>query len=99
MLVLYLYLFSGLELNKCWEIQGYYPNSDPDFWSWVLGSVVGYFSHNKPFGGYANWGGDRNMQSFNDDISRWDTSNVTTMDNMLYDTHAFNDDISRWDTY
>ena len=28
----------------------------------------------------ATWdGGDANMQSFNDDISRWDTSNVTTM--------------------
>jgi surface protein len=24
-------------------------------------------------------GKDANMQSFNDDISRWDTSNVTTM--------------------
>jgi surface protein len=30
-------------------------------------------------------GGDANMQSFNDDISRWDTSNVTTMAHMFYD--------------
>ena len=31
------------------------------------------------FSGYTDYGGDANMQSFNDDISRWDTSNVTSM--------------------
>ena len=46
-----------------------------------------------------NWdGGDANMQSFNDDISRWDTSNVTTMDCMFNNAHVFNGDLSRWHT-
>ena len=44
------------------------------------------------------YGGDVNMQSFNDDISRWDTSNVTTMAYMFQDAFAFNGDLSRWDT-
>ena len=48
--------------------------------------------------GNAHFGGDANMQSFNDDISRWDTSNVTTMCNMFWDAHAFNADLSRWNT-
>ena len=39
-----------------------------------------------------------NMHSFNDDISRWDTSNVTTMYFMFSEARAFNGDISRWDT-
>ena len=43
-------------------------------------------------------GGDDNMESFNDDISRWDTSNVTTMENMFNNAHAFNGDLSRWHT-
>ena len=46
----------------------------------------------------ATFGGDANMQSFNDDISRWDTSNVTTMECMFYEAHPFNGDLSRWDT-
>ena len=43
-------------------------------------------------------GGDANMQSFNDDISRWDTSNATTLHFMFCDAFAFNGDLSRWDT-
>ena len=43
-------------------------------------------------------GGDANMCSFNDDISRWDTSNVTTMYGMFAEATAFNGDLSRWDT-
>ena len=27
---LYLYLYSGMELSKDWEMQGYYPNSQVD---------------------------------------------------------------------
>ena len=38
------------------------------------------------------------MQSFNDDISRWDTSNVTSMRSMFRAAHSFNGDLSRWDT-
>jgi surface protein len=43
-------------------------------------------------------GGDDNMQLFNDDISRWDTSKVTTMEHMFSHAHAFTGDLSRRDT-
>jgi surface protein len=36
--------------------------------------------------------------SFNDDISRWDVSNVTNMSYMFYDS-KFNGDISDWDVF
>ena len=36
--------------------------------------------------------------AFNGDLSRWDTSNVTTMKYMFYDAQAFNGDLSGWDT-
>ena len=52
----------------------------------------------KLFCGIIDWGGDAIMQSFNDDISRWDTSNVTTMYCMFHKARAFNGDLSRWDT-
>ena len=38
------------------------------------------------------------MQSFNDDISRWDTSNVITTTSMFCGARVFNGDLSRWDT-
>ena len=34
--------------------------------------------------------------AFNEDISAWDTSGVTTMDTMLAGASAFNQDISGW---
>ena len=37
----------------------------------------------------------------NGDLSRWDTSKVTNMENMFsgfLGAHAFNGDLSRWDT-
>ena len=36
--------------------------------------------------------------TFNGDLSRWDTSNITTMFGMLFGSHAFNGDLSSWDT-
>ncbi len=36
--------------------------------------------------------------SFNWQISSWDTSNVTTFENMFRQNHCFNQDISKWDT-
>ena len=35
---------------------------------------------------------------FNQDISLWDTSNVTNMGGMFTDAESFNQDISLWDT-
>ena len=34
---------------------------------------------------------------FNEDLSRWDVSNVTTMEFMFYSASAFNGDLSSWD--
>ena len=33
----------------------------------------------------------------NEDISRWNVSNVTNMDEMFFGADVFNGDISRWD--
>ena len=35
--------------------------------------------------------------SFNQDISSWDVSSVTTMSHMFYNASSFNGDISSWD--
>jgi surface protein len=38
------------------------------------------------------------MYEFNGHIELWDTSNVTDMSFMFYDSVTFNRDISNWDT-
>lgn len=35
--------------------------------------------------------------TFQQDISNWDTSNVTNMNQMLRDTYSFNQDLSGWE--
>ena len=37
------------------------------------------------------------MATFNDDISAWDVSSVTDMQQMFYYARAFNGDLSTWD--
>ena len=37
-------------------------------------------------------------ESFNGDISKWDTSKVTDMSSMFKGAVAFNADISKWNT-
>ena len=36
--------------------------------------------------------------AFNGNISRWNTSNVTTMEGMFFNARSFNGNISGWDT-
>ena len=36
--------------------------------------------------------------SFNENIGAWDTSGVTTMQDMFKDDSSFNEDIGAWDT-
>jgi surface protein len=38
-----------------------------------------------------------NAKAFNQDISKWDVSNVKDMSFMFYDAESFNEDISNWD--
>ena len=40
----------------------------------------------------------KNFQTFNQDISSWDTSNVTRMNSMFAGAESFNQDIGSWDT-
>lgn len=35
-------------------------------------------------------------ESFNQDISQWNTANVTNMSYMFYEAKSFNQDISQW---
>ena len=41
--------------------------------------------------------GCKAAEQFNEDISRWDVSNVTTMHAMFYEASSFNGDLSSWD--
>ena len=40
----------------------------------------------------------QNATNFNQDISKWVTSNVTDMSNMFQEANNFDEDISNWDT-
>ncbi len=37
-------------------------------------------------------------EAFSQNLDKWDTSNVTTMNRMFQEAKAFNGDISTWDT-
>jgi surface protein len=37
------------------------------------------------------------LTAFNEDISKWDVSNVTDMRHMFDNAESFNEDISKWD--
>ena len=39
-----------------------------------------------------------NMRDFDEDISRWDVSNVQNMEHMFLGAKVFNQDISSWNT-
>ena len=41
--------------------------------------------------------GDKRFQSFNTDLSCWDVSKVTDMDQMFFYASSFNNDLSSWD--
>ena len=41
--------------------------------------------------------GDERFQSFNKDLSCWDVSKVTDMDQMFFYASSFNNDLSSWD--
>jgi len=43
------------------------------------------------------WGACSKASSFNYDISRWNVSSVTNMEDMFYGASSFNSDISNWD--
>ena len=46
----------------------------------------------------STWQGFAHKTAFNGDISGWDTSQVTSMNNMFQTTSSFNSDISLWNT-
>jgi len=57
---------------------------------WVTSKVTGM---SYVFDNYNN-----QLGAFNVEISKWDTSKVTTMSNMFFGATVFNSDISKWDT-
>ena len=55
-------------------------------------------SHITSFSALLSASHNLNLATFNQDISSWDTSNVTNMESMFKDQTAFNQDIGSWDT-
>jgi gliding motility-associated-like protein len=65
----------------------YLKSTDDDDWDRVVTSLVSQTSYL-----FAN------HEDFNQDISSWDTSNVTWMQFMFLNANSFNQDIGNWDT-
>ena len=62
---------------------------------WETGNVT---DMSNLFNGNIYGGGDSHVMLFDDDISAWDTSNVTTMKCTFYHALYFNGDLSGWNT-
>jgi len=60
-----------------------------------LFDATGYNNYGSP---YTTEAQINRVELFNQDISAWDTSNVTNMSYMFYGATAFNQDINGWDT-
>jgi surface protein len=57
--------------------------------NWCVGKVTDFSFLFSPVEGA--------ILGFNEDISKWNTSSVTTMSNMFVNQNLFNQDLSRWD--